>query len=611
MAIDRASNNSVELRGSPPSQQHKQRVFRDVVGGDSDSDVAVEEEGEEEEDEEEARANISEPPQRLLPVLKHAATSRETDDAKRERLTALKGGDVTPASPARIRLAPPPCALPPLSPSAACSVPESTTPTSPRDHELAAMEASMVERQQLTARCFRVLDALQQHSTSGNVKALLQQVTTVLLHATYELATTTAGDDNNQVVNAGAGAGAVDLSALEELFGHEFFAQFVRLQRRLDRVRSRRQELETRVAMERSLELELVALRERLERDLHAIRASHGATHERVERERAAVEALEAEHLRLSTLEKALRAECETHEHELERHRLVLQELQAKSHYLDFVSRIPLKRHLEEKKLQEQEDALTALAAQEEAENQRLEGELQRLDEQLRGLEEQQRKDVALLAEREQELVAAEQQRDATRDEMQRMRACHTPRPQWDEIIEQTPELSAQKFEWELLDATVSSFASNAHDVLAQRQREREGSEEDDAGGNEGEEEVEENEEDEDEVEGPRTQQLVKEMLQWIERLQKHCGVNLHLSRVRVLCQALRSCACVHGCYQLSFCLSVDLARRRGSACGAQHPPPPTGSSAAQAESLAVSAVSCCQQRWLVERHGSSSSRGG
>ncbi|KAF1776756.1 Ankyrin repeat-containing domain [Phytophthora cactorum] len=41
------------------------------------------------------------------------------------------------------------------------------------------------------------------------------------------------------------------------------------------------------------------------------------------------------------------------------------------------------------------------------------------------------------------------------------------------------------------------------------------------------------NKDDDQHADSGRTKTLVKEMLHWIERLQKHCGVNLHLSRVQ------------------------------------------------------------------------------
>ncbi|TMW62623.1 hypothetical protein Poli38472_005241 [Pythium oligandrum] len=141
----------------------------------------------------------------------------------------------------------------------------------------------------------------------------------------------------------------------------------------------------------------------------------------------------------------------------------------------------------------------------------------------------------------EQELGEAERLRDQEQLEFARIRECHTPRPSWDQVIAETPELSSQRFDWDLLleSATTSSQAlmqrrlEAAHGSSGDSVEDSDTSDEDD-------DDLDDDNYLDDEANGdghgpPRvttTQQLVREILQWIERLQKHCGVNLHLSRI-------------------------------------------------------------------------------
>lgn len=459
-------------------------------------------------------------------MLKHAATSRETDSAKHEQLRLMGGDERYLLQSARVRYAPPPINGTGLQSARPEIVFPQLAANAKRDADsaecvriLREMEAKLATKQSDTARYFKILSALQQQATGGSMKALLQQVFTVLLRATYRLNTT----------DEAAPPTDVDASALSELAGQEYFLLFTHAQQTLEAVNLKKQQLESKLEMENALEHELVAMLNQLDRDLHLIRTDHLENHERVEAERLAVTQLEEEHASLFTQEQSLRKECDGLVEQAEKQRAHLQDLQSKSAYLDFISQIPLKKQLEQKKLKEQEDALAAIVRKEEAENANLERELTRLTEQLVRLEDQYARDVALRQQLANELIDAEQIRDLTEIECRRLRECHTPRPCWDAIIEKVPELMTNDHvEWdELAAAQNSSPAVRLRRAEAAAQLDT-----DDLDDNEDDCSDTDEDSDDDSDLGGQTQQLVKEILKWIERLQKHCGVNLHLSRI-------------------------------------------------------------------------------
>jgi hypothetical protein len=495
----------------------------------------------------------SEPPTTRLPaLLKHAATARESDAAERERLADLGGIRVSGAAEAaRIRFAPPPTdshkvtsTLVTFPPLAGCTKLAADTTETLR--VLQEMETKLLHKQTETARFFRVLYDLQTRSSNASMKALLQQIFALLFRATYQLTQPEGEGDESEGSTAPSSndLAALDPSALETLRGREYFSLYTHGQHSLEVMTSTKQQLEAKVQLEQALESDLVGVHRQLEQDLHMIRSQHLGHHEHIEAERAAVAQLESDHAALLQHEQQLQKECDGLAQQAERHHTQLSELQSKSAYLDFISRVPLKKHLEQTKLQEQEARLLAVVTQEEAENAVLEKELAALDEQLALLDKQFDKDVAHRALLGNELVDAEQVRDATQREHERVRACHTPRPAWDEIIERIPELSNHDdIEWDEMQAALS----HAPGILIQRAEEKaaarrdgnqrlyrdlEGDDDDEGSDASGLENQDSSEEDDASEIGGRTQELVGEILQWIERLQKHCGVNLHLSRV-------------------------------------------------------------------------------
>ncbi|KAF1786376.1 Ankyrin repeat-containing domain [Phytophthora cactorum] len=172
-----------------------------------------------------------------------------------------------------------------------------------------------------------------------------------------------------------------------------------------------------------------------------------------------------------------------------EKHR----EIRSQQLYLDFVSSAPLKRHMEEKKWQEQRTAVALQVQNAEVENRQLEDEIRKLEEE---------------------------------NAFERTRTCYTPRPDWDSIVDETPELSVQKYQWGMAES--SSTGDEAKSMINDTDKDKAGVlERLDSTYNIA------NKDDDQHADSGRTKTLVKEMLHWIERLQKHCGVNLHLSRVQ------------------------------------------------------------------------------
>ncbi|RLN89091.1 hypothetical protein BBJ28_00022690 [Nothophytophthora sp. Chile5] len=356
---------------------------------------------------------------------------------------------------------------------------------------------------------------------SGSLKIQLSDIHDALLAAVYYQRNETSslsemGDGNTEI----------------EEKRQEYFTLVADAQQKLQLQRQERRKLETQLAMENALRRELSRQLDQLERELAQLHMCSGRNRAEIDCERAAVEQLELEYATLTSEEEDLQRDCEVLTLQLENQRAQLKELRGQQLYLDFVSSAPLKRHLEEKKWRGQHAAVLTQVQSAEAENRVIEEELKQLEDQGAGLEAQFGRDVQAKQQAETALSEARVRQQHIQEGFEQMRSCYTPRPDWDRIVDETPELSVQKYQWELagsasdhqLGASIDDQTSQG-EKTTKRCRSGVGGGCKDAG--------------EEDAEGwrlppsnGRTKLLVKEMMVWIERLQKHCGVNLHLSRI-------------------------------------------------------------------------------
>ncbi|KAG6613294.1 Translin-associated factor X-interacting protein 1 [Phytophthora cinnamomi] len=282
-----------------------------------------------------------------------------------------------------------------------------------------------------------------------------------------------------------------------------------------------RKRLSTQLAMEQSLEQDLSSQLRQLERELTQLHMRHAHNRAEIEGERRAVQILERDYASLTEQEQELQRDCEVFELQLDTERAQLREIRSQQLYLDFVSSAPLKRHMEEKKWQEQHAAVVLQVQNAEAENHALEGAIRKLEDEASNLEAQYALDIQTKQQSETSLAEIRANYERFQEAFERTRVCYTPRPDWDRIVDETPELSVQKYQWEMIDtassrdvmASINSNMDEKDGVLEHRAIDL------------GDEEQRSNSR-------GQTKTLVREMLHWIERLQKHCGVNLHLSRL-------------------------------------------------------------------------------
>ncbi|KAH7484700.1 Ankyrin-2 [Phytophthora ramorum] len=288
-----------------------------------------------------------------------------------------------------------------------------------------------------------------------------------------------------------------------------------------------RKQLTTKLAMENSMQQDLSTQLQQLERELSQLHLRHAYNRAEIEGERRAVQRLEKDYASLTEQEQELQRDCEVMELQLDTQRTQLKEIRSQQLYLDFVSSAPLKRHMEEKKWQEQHAAVALQVQNAEAENRALEDETRNLDHEASTLEAQYACDVQTKQQSETALSEIRANYEQYLESFERTRVCYTPRPDWDRIVNETPELSVQKYQWEMAEN------SNSREVMTSATEES--SDKDNGGVLE---RIGERRnttvvgEDVHQRSKGRTKALVKEMLHWIERLQKHCGVNLHLSRI-------------------------------------------------------------------------------
>ncbi|POM63800.1 Hypothetical protein PHPALM_20752, partial [Phytophthora palmivora] len=303
----------------------------------------------------------------------------------------------------------------------------------------------------------------------------------------------------------------------------EYFLLVAEMQEKVKLQKQERKHLATKLAMENALEQDLVKQLQHLERELAQLHMRHAHNRAEIEGERRAVQILERDYASLTEQEQEVLRDCEILEVQLENQRAQLKEVRSQQLYLDFVSSAPLKRHMEEKKWQEEHAAVALQVQNADAENRSLEDEIKKLEKEATNLEEQYALEMQTKQQTESALSEIRENYEQFQEAFDRTRICYTPRPDWDKIVDETPELSVQKYPWETIesaspyDGTALSNEADDKDtngVLVRLDSSNHLREE----------------KQQEKSKGGRTKTLVKEMLHWIERLQKHCGVNLHLS---------------------------------------------------------------------------------
>lgn len=500
---------------------------------------------------EESRQDGMQPPLHIHPS--QVESNREPRQSGVVKVSVRRNG----SSRARIRFAPTsPGKLPR---SARCDSPQSdpvallsplTSRLTSRLTQLDSLShtSTILEQQMRTMQCFQMLRQWCESSNVATTKARLTQIYEKLVSAAYAASTT----DEPSI-------------STDPSMGDEYFTLLRGAEDRLGAIEADIVREQTKLRMEQALEADLTGELQQLEQDLTRLRQKHSDVSDEVENEQSAVSHLEQEFAMMSEQESDMTRECGILAGQLDKQRALLQELHEQSTYLDYVSHAPMRRHLEERKLQEQQEVAVSVAEAAERENDKLELELARLELQAANLEQQYQRDLAMQETRRVELKEAEELHERIELNFLRARECHTPRPHWSEIIGRTPELSVQKYEWEVEDNPIDTRLELSDSELCAEQMVSEVSTPTTAVNN---------------SPGPpvavpgQTRTLVKEMMTWIERLQKHCGVNLHLSRVR--CN-IRLDVVITAHVQLwALIVRADLARYRGSASRAQHFAPAT-----------------------------------
>ncbi|KAG3143331.1 hypothetical protein PC128_g24608 [Phytophthora cactorum] len=305
----------------------------------------------------------------------------------------------------------------------------------------------------------------------------------------------------------------------------EYFSLVADMQEKVKLQQQERKHLTTQLAMEKSLERDLSKQLQQLEGELTQLHLRHAYNRAEMEGERRAVQSLEQDYASLIDQELELKRDCEVLELQLGTQQAQHREIRSQQLYLDFVSSAPLKRHMEEKKWQEQRAAVALQVQNAEVENRQLEDEIRKLEEEKSNLEAQYARDVQTKQQLEASLRDIQANYEQFKDAFERTRTCYTPRPDWDSIVDETSELSVQKYQWGMAES--SSTGDEAKSMINDTDKDKAGVlERLDSTYNIA------NKDDDQHADSGRTKTLVKEMLHWIERLQKHCGVNLHLSRI-------------------------------------------------------------------------------
>ncbi|KAL4105963.1 hypothetical protein PRIC1_004018 [Phytophthora ramorum] len=449
----------------------------------------------------------------------HASTARDQSDVKDE--FEPKGGQTS-----RIRFAPPPRSKQQAS---SYGVRPGRTVSGPPE-TLCEPPSNLQQKRLTTARSIRALESWQQSADAGVLKTLLTEVRDVLFEAIYRnpKEASEEGESTRCPSSSVTELPVENESSLaEENNVVEYFSLVADVQEKVKLQQQERKQLTTKLAMENSMQQDLSTQLQQLERELSQLHLRHAYNRAEIEGERRAVQRLEKDYASLTEQEQELQRDCEVMELQLDTQRTQLKEIRSQQLYLDFVSSAPLKRHMEEKKWQEQHAAVALQVQNAEAENRALEDETRNLDHEASTLEAQYACDVQTKQQSETALSEIRANYEQYLESFERTRVCYTPRPDWDRIVNETPELSVQKYQWEMAEN------SNSREVMTSATEES--SDKDNGGVLE---RIGERRnttvvgEDVHQRSKGRTKALVKEMLHWIERLQKHCGVNLHLSRI-------------------------------------------------------------------------------
>ncbi|KAG6955247.1 hypothetical protein JG688_00011956 [Phytophthora aleatoria] len=234
-----------------------------------------------------------------------------------------------------------------------------------------------------------------------------------------------------------------------------------------------RKHLTTQLAMEKSLERDLSTQLQQLEGELTQLHLRHAYNRAEIEGERRAVQSLEQDYASLIDQELELKRDCEVLELQLGTQQAQLREIRSQQLYLDFVSSAPLKRHMEEKKWQEQHAAVALQVQNAEVENRQLEDEIRKLEEETSNMEAQYARDVQTKQQLEASLRDIQANYEQFTDAFERTRTCYTPRPNWDSIVDETPELSVQKYQWGMAES--SSTGDEAKSMINDTDKDKAG----------------------------------------------------------------------------------------------------------------------------------------
>ncbi|ETL92328.1 hypothetical protein L917_09328 [Phytophthora nicotianae] len=367
-------------------------------------------------------------------------------------------------------------------------------------------------KQLRTAHCFKALENWQQSMEPGALKNLLVEIQEVLHITIYHQLEQDSNVESEVSTSSAPAKNGVT----------EYFSRVADVQEKVKLQQQERRRLATQLAMEKSLERDLSTQLQKLEGELTQLHLRHAYNRAEIEGERRAVHLLEQDYASLIDQEQELKRDCEVLELQLDTQQAQLREIRSQQLYLDFVSSAPLKRHMEEKKWQEQHVSVALQVQNAEVENRQLEDEIKKLEEETSNLKAQYARDVQTKQQSEASLRDIRANYEQFQEAFERTRTCYTPRPDWDRIVDETPELSVQKYQWGM-----ESSSNDAESMNSDTDKDKAGVlERLDSTYNIA------NRDDVQHSDGGRTKTLVKEMLHWIERLQKHCGVNLHLSRI-------------------------------------------------------------------------------
>ncbi|KAL4158326.1 hypothetical protein PRNP1_004104 [Phytophthora ramorum] len=337
------------------------------------------------------------------------------------------------------------------------------TPVEGPPETLCEPPSNLQQKRLATARSIRALESWQQSADAGVLKILLTEVRDVLFEAIYRNPKEASEEgESTRCPSSSVTELPVESesSLAEENNVVEYFSLVADVQEKVKLQQQERKQLTTKLAMENSMQQDLSTQLQQLERELSQLHLRHAYNRAEIEGERRAVQRLEKDYASLTEQEQELQRDCEVMELQLDTQRTQLKEIRSQQLYLDFVSSAPLKRHMEEKKWQEQHAAVALQVQNAEAENRALEDETRNLDHEASTLEAQYACDVQTKQQSETALSEIRANYEQYLESFERTRVCYTPRPDWDRIVNETPELSVQKYQWEMAEN------SNSREVM-------------------------------------------------------------------------------------------------------------------------------------------------